>query len=116
MCGQSKTSSPTEGRATAGPDVDSVAARLGRLTRWPSREARHWVERFVLAASRDASTAAVVMFGSIARPVDKAQDVDLLYVYRDGKMQLPDQLLRVSEHELARLLSGALRKQDEERR
>jgi hypothetical protein len=69
--------------------------RLGRVSHWPNTEAREWVEGFTQVACQDGSTAALVVLGSMVRPVDSVQDVDLLHVFHGKKVKLPGRPLSV---------------------
>lgn len=63
---------------------DAVAEVLGKLSRsyrWPSAEAKAWVVDFAARARALHETRALVMIGSIVRPVDTVNDVDLVYIY-----------------------------------
>ena len=65
---------------------DAVARVLGtpsRPYRWPSGEAKAWVMNFATRACAIERTRALVMIGSIVRPIATVNDVDLLYIY-DG--------------------------------
>ena len=61
--------------------VGKVLVRLSRSYRWPSAEAKAWVVDFATRACALHQTRALVMIGSIVRPVDIVNDVDLLYIY-----------------------------------
>ena len=66
---------------------DAVARVLGTLSRpyrWPSEEAKAWVVNFATRACAIDQTRALVMIGSIVRPIATINDVDLLYIY-DGE-------------------------------
>lgn len=54
--------------------------RIELLPRWPSLEAKRWVEAFVRTACSDRSLAAVVLLGSVVRPVEQVNDLDVLYI------------------------------------
>ena len=95
MCRQSRTSLLTDNPVPSSASKGSALARLGGVSRWPSTEAREWVEGFTQVACQDGSTAALVVLGSAVRPVDSVHDVDLLYVFRDGKVALPGRPLDV---------------------
>jgi hypothetical protein len=63
---------------------DAVARVLGTLSRpyrWPSDEAKGWIVNFVMRACAIERTRALVMIGSIVRPIATVNDVDLLYIY-----------------------------------
>ncbi len=75
--------------------MGSALDRLSRVNRWPSTEAREWVEGFARVACQDGSTAALVVLGSAVRPVDSVYDVDLLHVFHDTKVALPGRPLDV---------------------
>jgi hypothetical protein len=62
---------------------------------WPSTTARNWVFAFAKRACADLNTAALVLIGSIARPVEQCTDVDLLYVYTNEPLWLGDHPLDV---------------------
>ncbi len=76
-------------QADSATHADGTADSLldGCFGRWPSEKAKEWVKAFVLAAREDASTAAVVLVGSIVRPVAQVQDADVLCVFHDKKME-----------------------------
>jgi predicted nucleotidyltransferase len=61
-------------------------ARLAAVRRWPSEDARRWVERFVRRAAEDPRLCAVVVYGSAVRDVSESSDVDLLYVYAGDEL------------------------------
>jgi hypothetical protein len=67
--------------ALASGDFGKVLESLSRSYRWPSLEAKEWVVDFVTRACALLETRALVMIGSIVRPVATVNDVDLLYVY-----------------------------------
>jgi hypothetical protein len=52
-----------------------------RPRRWPSEEAKAWVVNFATRACAVERTRALVMIGSIVRPIATVNDVDLLYIY-----------------------------------
>jgi predicted nucleotidyltransferase len=58
-----------------------VLEGLAEVRRWPSEEARQWVEQFVHDAADDPRIHAIVAYGSAVRDVPESSDVDLLYVY-----------------------------------
>jgi predicted nucleotidyltransferase len=60
---------------------DAPLAALAGIRRWPSDEARHWVEAFVSDARDDPRICTIVAYGSAVRDVPESSDVDLLYVY-----------------------------------
>jgi hypothetical protein len=51
------------------------------VRRWPSQEARFWVESFAPCACANPHVLAVVLFGSAVRSSDYCADVDLLVIY-----------------------------------
>jgi hypothetical protein len=65
----------------------AAVARLletpSRPYRWPSEEAKAWVVDFATRACALQRTRALVMIGSIVRPIEIVNDVDLLYIYDD---------------------------------
>lgn len=63
---------------------------LNSLQVWPSAQAKAWVTSFVERVCPDNSTAALVLIGSIARPVERVTDVDLLYVYHNRPIDFQD--------------------------
>jgi hypothetical protein len=63
--------------------------------RWPSRFARTWVCTFGRDVCGSATAEALVLIGSIARPVRQVADVDLLYVYRGEPINFHDHPLDV---------------------
>jgi hypothetical protein len=69
--------------------------RLEFVRRWPSLEAKKWVEAFVKAACSDASLAAIVLLGSAVRPVEQVSDVDILYIYKEKGVQCPGRSIDV---------------------
>jgi hypothetical protein len=68
---------------------------IGAELKWPSVQARAWVLSFANRACSDANTEALVLIGSIARPVSYVTDVDLLYVYREEPLRFLDHPLDV---------------------
>jgi hypothetical protein len=68
--------------------VEKVLGRLSRPYRWPSTEAKAWVVNFAARACASQQTCALVMIGSIVRPVDIVNDVDLLYIYDKEPLSL----------------------------
>src|SRR3954465_13626087 len=89
------------------PALDLLATER----KWPSQYARTWVAAFAENVCGDANTEALVLIGSIARPVSQVADVDLLYVYRDQPIDFRDHPLDVDirayakDHFLERLAS-----------
>ena len=65
------------------------------LGRWPSEKARNWVEAFVLTARQDEATEAVVLLGSMVRPVSQVEDADIIHVFRRKKILLAGRPLDV---------------------
>lgn len=63
---------------------------LNSLHVWPSAQAKAWVTSFVERTCPDNSTAALVLIGSIARPVERVTDVDLLYIYHNRPVDFHD--------------------------
>src|SRR3982751_1829263 len=61
-------------------------ASLAAVRRWPSEDARRWVEEFVHHAAEDPRLCAVVVYGSAVRDVSESSDVDLLYVYAGDEL------------------------------
>lgn len=61
--------------------LGKVPGRLSQPYRWPSTEAKAWVVNFATRVCALPETCALVMIGSIVRPVDTVNDVDLLYIY-----------------------------------
>ena len=61
--------------------VETVLERLSRPYRWPSEEAKAWIVSFTTRACALQGTRALVLIGSIVRPIDRVNDVDLLYIY-----------------------------------
>jgi hypothetical protein len=51
------------------------------IRRWPSTEARHWIERFVADSAQDPRMLTIVAYGSTVREVAESGDIDLLYVF-----------------------------------
>lgn len=72
----------------SGADFSSVA-QLFTSDLWPSLKAKQWVEEFVDSTCSNNSILAVVVLGSMVRPVEYAADVDILYIY-DGDTSLVD--------------------------
>ena len=56
-------------------------ADLAGIRRWPSDDARHWVEAFVADAAGNPRFRAIVAYGSAVRDVRASGDLDLLYVF-----------------------------------
>ena len=73
----------------------SVLDHLGSERKWPSPHAEKWVLTFAAQACRTADLEALVLIGSIARPVRQVADVDLLYVYHHGSVSFQDHPLDV---------------------
>jgi hypothetical protein len=63
-------------------------ADLAAIRRWPSEDARRWVERFVRGAADEPRLLAVVAYGSSVRDVPDSSDIDLLYVYSGDDVDL----------------------------
>ena len=59
----------------------STDTSLAAIRRWPSDEAREWVEAFVRDAGDDPRICAIVAYGSAVREVRSSGDVDPLYVF-----------------------------------
>lgn len=73
-----KISTGTETQSSSG----SVYPDLRGIRRWPSEEAREWVERFTAAACADPEVDAVVAIGSSVREIGHGKsDIDLLVIY-----------------------------------
>lgn len=58
--------------------------------RWPSDDAHAWVVAFAHDVCSATTTEALVLIGSIARPVQQVGDIDLLYVYRGEPVDFRD--------------------------
>jgi hypothetical protein len=77
-------------RCIAGISSEGAALeRLACVRHWPSLEAKKWVESFVQIACSDTSLAAVVLLGSVVRLVERVNDVDILYIYKNKKIRCP---------------------------
>jgi hypothetical protein len=63
-----------------------IDASLAAVRRWPSEDARQWVEQFAHCAASDPRLFAVVAYGSAVRDVAESSDVDLLYVYAGDQL------------------------------
>lgn len=74
---------------------ESPVQRLELICRWPSLKAKRWVETFVQTACSDPSLAAVVLLGSLVRPVKQVNDVDVLYIYKEKATQCPGRSIDV---------------------
>jgi hypothetical protein len=61
-----------------------VPGTLSRPYCWPSEEAKAWLVNFATRTCAIERTRALVMIGSIVRPIATVNDVDLLYIY-DGE-------------------------------
>jgi len=59
----------------------SAEPHLAAIRRWPSDDARTWVEAFVRDATGAPRVCAIVAYGSAVRAVPGSSDVDLLYVF-----------------------------------
>jgi len=68
--------------------TDALLAAFAGIRRWPSEDARHWVEAFVGDATDDPRIHAVVAYGSAVREVPESGDVDLVYVYAGDEAEL----------------------------
>jgi len=55
------------------------------VRRWPSQNAKEWVERFIPDACSDPSVLAVVAFGAGVRTACFTADIDLLVIYERPK-------------------------------
>jgi hypothetical protein len=55
------------------------------IRRWPSQEAKEWLESFIPLACSDPSVLAVVAFGAAIRTDSFTADVDLLVIYERPK-------------------------------
>ena len=64
------------------------AAVLSRRYPWPSEEAKALVVNFATRACAVQRTRALVMIGSIVRPIATVNDVDLLYVYDEEPLSI----------------------------
>ncbi|HEV7587581.1 MAG TPA: hypothetical protein VGO40_05575 [Longimicrobium sp.] len=64
----------------------ALDANLAAVRRWPSEDARRWVDQFVHRAAEDPRICAVVVYGSAARDVPESSDVDLLYVHTGDRI------------------------------
>jgi len=69
---------------TLSPSV--IDAGLAAVRRWPSDDARGWVEQFVRRAAEDSRLCAIVVYGSAIRDVEDSSDVDLLCVYAGDEL------------------------------
>jgi hypothetical protein len=63
---------------------------LRALPAWPSAEAKRWVFNFAKKICADKNTQALVVIGSMARPVPSVQDVDLLYIYKSHRPEFAE--------------------------
>jgi len=63
---------------------------FARGLRWPSEPARTWVRGFFERCRGSADTRALVLVGSIVRPVDVVHDADLLYVFHGSPVSFRD--------------------------
>jgi hypothetical protein len=61
---------------------------LAVVRRWPSDDARRWVEQFVHDAADDQRILAIVAYGSAVRDVPESGDVDLLYIHSGDDLEL----------------------------
>jgi predicted nucleotidyltransferase len=66
----------------------SVVTALDAIKRWPSEEARKWAYEAIPILCKAEGTCAVVLFGSVARNIASAIDLDVLYVY-EGAAPIP---------------------------
>lgn len=55
------------------------------VRRWPSQEAKEWLESFITQACSDPSVLAVVAFGAAVRTACFTADIDLLVIYERPK-------------------------------
>ncbi|MFL5539478.1 MAG: hypothetical protein ACJ8J0_10825 [Longimicrobiaceae bacterium] len=60
--------------------IGAALSPLFPIRRWPSDEAREWVEAFVRDGGDDPRICAIVAYGSAVRDVRSSGDIDLLYV------------------------------------
>jgi hypothetical protein len=59
----------------------SWRSRLQAFPRWPSLEAKQWVNAFAERVCPDMNTRALLAIGSVVRPVERVNDVDLVFLY-----------------------------------
>jgi len=77
------------------PTPNGPIERLRALPRWPSKQAKGWVEIFVEHVCQHPSSAAVVLLGSAVRPVNQVNDVDVLYIYQNERLRVPGRSIDV---------------------
>lgn len=78
---------------------DQTIQRLKRICNWPSFAAKKWVENFIILACPAPSLKAIVLLGSIVRPVNNVNDVDVLYIYSDKPVKCPNRPIDVDMRE-----------------
>jgi hypothetical protein len=82
-------SSSEPGTLHGGSQGPKVGDRLEQIIRhWPSAHAREWAFRVAADLCADPSILAFVALGSAVRPVEAAQDLDFLVVFRDSQPKL----------------------------
>lgn len=82
-----------EGRLPTQADLPSSV--METITTWPTPEAKRWAFEFARAICPDPNTQALLLIGSIVRPVADVQDVDLLYIYGSRRPDFADHPLDV---------------------
>src|SRR5947208_14545641 len=87
----------TTRRDTQSRNTRTAAERLSRvIRRWPSADARDWVEHFVTAACNDEHVDAVLAIGSAIRPMGHGRsDVDLVVIYHSRPPRTADRHVSV---------------------
>jgi hypothetical protein len=76
----------TSEKAAKGQLFSQSWESLFRGYQWPSEQARQWVTDFVQRACSADQTRALVMMGSIVRPLQSVNDVDVLYIYENDPL------------------------------
>ncbi|MGO9116306.1 MAG: hypothetical protein ACLQPD_01715 [Desulfomonilaceae bacterium] len=77
------------------PRHNGPIEKLRLIPRWPSKQAKGWVEAFVEHVCQHPSLAAVVLVGSAVRPVNQVNDVDVLYIYKNERVGVPGRSIDV---------------------
>ena len=67
---------------------EQARSALARVRRWPSAEARAWVEDLVAMLCDDERVSAVVIYGSSVRDAAGSSDIDLLFVHEGAPPEL----------------------------
>ena len=75
------------------------------VRRWPSEEAKEWIESFIPRACSLPSVLAVVAFGASTRSNCFTTDVDLLVIYEDVKPKIQDRPIDVDIRWYERILA-----------